>query len=61
MRNFEVPLSFGIALGQNETAMAKFRSMSEEEKSLVVDRAHSITTQHEMKSFVKSLVDSIGF
>lgn len=61
MNNFELPLGFGMALVQNERAMAKFETLSDAEKRAVIERSHSITTGHEMKSFVKSLIDSTGF
>lgn len=61
MREMEVPLGFGIALGQDDRAMKKFSSLTDKEKQLVIDRAHFISTQYEMKSFVRSLVDSTGF
>ena len=56
-----LPTDFSTALSQNEKARAKFSSMSEAEKDFIINRAHSITTSHEMKSFVRSLVDSTGF
>lgn len=61
MNNFELPLGFGMALAQNERAMAKFESLSEAEKRAVVERTHSIRTKAEMRSFVRSLTDSTGF
>ena len=61
MNNSQLPTGFNMALMQNERARAKFNSLSEKEKQFVVDRAQSIGTRHEMKSFVKSLVDSTGF
>ncbi len=61
MNNFELPLGFSMALAQNERAMAKFESMTDAEKRAVIERTHSISSKHEMKSFVKSLTDSTGF
>lgn len=61
MNNFELPLGFGMALAQNERAMAKFESLSEAEKRAVVEKTHSIRSKSEMSSFVNSLTDSTGF
>lgn len=61
MNNSQLPSGFNMALMQNEKARAKFNSLSETEKQFIVDRAHTIGTKHEMKSFVRSLVDSTGF
>ncbi len=60
MNNFELPLGFGMALAQNERAMAKFESLSESEKRAVIERTHNIKSKAEMRSFVRSLADSTG-
>lgn len=57
----QLPSDFNAELMQNEKARAKFNSLSEAEKRIVAQRAHSINTRHEMKSFVRSIVDSTGF
>ena len=61
MNNRDLPEGFSMALMQNERARAKFNSLSDREQKLVAERSKSISTKHEMKSFVRSLVDSTGF
>lgn len=57
----QLPSGFKSELLQNEKARSKFDSLGEKEKHFVVARARSIGTKHEMKSFVRSIVDSTGF
>ncbi len=61
MNYSQLPSGFKAELFQNEKARTKFDSLSEREKHFVADRARSIGTRHEMKSFVRSLTDSTGF
>lgn len=61
MNYSKLPTGFRAELVQNEKARAKFDSLSEREKHLVADRAKSISTRHEMRSFVRSISDSTGF
>lgn len=60
MSNFELPLGLGMALAQNEAAMAKFESMSDEDKRAFVDKTHSVNSKAEMRALVNSLTDSTG-
>ncbi|MCM1364386.1 MAG: hypothetical protein NC122_04065 [Faecalibacterium sp.] len=55
MEQFELPLGFGMALAQNERAMAKFESLSEQEKKAVIERTHSVTSKKEMRALVDGL------
>lgn len=55
MEKRELPLGFGMALAQNEHAMKRFESMSEEEKEKVVEHARSIGSKQEMQIFVYDL------
>ena len=57
----KLPSGFKAELIQNEKARAKFDSLTEREKYFVISRAKSIGTRHEMRSFVRSIVDSTGF
>ena len=61
MNYSKLPSGFKAELFQNEKSRAKFDSMSEQQKHFVIGRAKSISTRHEMKSFVRSLTDSTGF
>lgn len=60
MKNFELPLGFGMALAQNESAMAKFESLSESDKKAFIERTHNVKSKAEMRSLVNSLTDSTG-
>ena len=61
MHYSQLPSGFRAELLRNEKARAKFDSMSEREKHFITERAESISTRYEMKSFVRSLTDSTGF
>ncbi len=52
----DLPLGFGMALAQNEPAMKKFESLSENEKMSFVEKTHSVNSKSEMQSLVESLV-----
>jgi len=56
MKDFDLPLGFGMALAQNELAMAKFESMSEAEKQTLIQKTHSVTSKKEMRALVDSLL-----
>lgn len=53
--NMELPLGFGMALAQNEAAMYKFGSMTEQEKQSVLQRVHSVHSKAEMRQLVSDL------
>lgn len=57
MSKIELPLGFGMALAQNETAMAKFESLSENEKKAIIQKTHKVTSKAEMKSLVNRLTN----
>lgn len=54
----DLPLGFGMALAQNESAMKKFEALTEEEKQAVVQKTHSVNSKREMQSLVESLTDN---
>lgn len=56
MKGLELPLGFGMALAQNEAAMAEFEALTEEEKKAVIQKTHSVSSKKEMHSLVNSLV-----
>lgn len=58
--DINLPLGFGMALAQNETAMQKFEVLSEAEKQNVIQKTHQITSKQEMRAFVSSLTDRTG-
>ena len=51
----ELPLGLGMALAQNEEAMKKFESLSENEKRALIERTHSVNSKSEMDRLVNSL------
>lgn len=60
MSKIELPLGFGMALAQNEAAMAKFESLSETEKKDIIQKTHSVTSKREMQSLVSNMVSDIS-
>ena len=52
-----LPLGLGFGLAMNEEAMTSFASMSEEEKSQVIETARGIGSKEEMQSFVNSIAE----
>lgn len=58
--DLELPLGFGMALAQNEAAMARFESLSDVEKQAVIQRTHSVRSKREMRQLVSSLSDQGG-
>lgn len=61
MKEFELPMGFGMALAQNERAMAKFEKLSDSEKEAVIQKTHSVRSKSEMRSLVNSLTDGTAF
>lgn len=56
MNSRDLPLGFGMALAQNESAMKRFESMSESEQQSIVQRAKGVSSKREMRA----IVDNIG-
>lgn len=55
MSDTELPLGFGMALAQNETAMRRFESLTEQEKQAVLQKTHTAHSKSEMRQIVNSL------
>ncbi len=53
----DLPLGFGMALAQNEPAMKRFESFSEEKKKAIVERTHNIKSKTEMRALIDSIAD----
>ncbi len=60
MSNIELPLGFGMALAENETAMKRFEQLSNIEKQELAEQTHSVTSKKEMKALVNRLNESTG-
>lgn len=57
MYDKDFPLSFGLALAQNEPALEKFRSMSPDQKKAVINKTKKINSKYEMRCFVNCISD----
>lgn len=55
MDKTDLPIGFGMALAQNETAMKQFEALSENQKQTVINKTRKINSKHEMQSFVNCL------
>lgn len=51
----KIPLGFGFALAQNPEAMECFTALSKEERNVIIEKAHNVTSRQEMKALVNSL------
>ena len=52
-----LPLGFGMALVQNETALRKYEALTEAEKKALMDQIHGIQSKAEMRRLVTELAD----
>lgn len=50
-----IPVGFGMALAMNETAMAAYTAMSEEEKEIILRKAHNARSEDEMRQIVSGM------
>lgn len=60
MTGRELPQGFGMALVQNERAMAEFEAMTEYEKNAVLQWAQTINSKEEMRRLVDNIAGSKG-
>jgi hypothetical protein len=51
----ELPMGFGMALMQNESAFAAFSALSDAEKKRVIEGTHRLRSKAEMKAYVDRL------
>lgn len=54
----KVPIGFGMALAQNETAMAAYAGMGAEQKQAVLNKARGARSEQEMQQIVDTLANS---
>ena len=54
----KVPVGFGMALGQNELAMAVYAGMDIREKQMVLEKARHARSEQEMRQIVDTLANS---
>ena len=50
-----IPMGFGMALAQNTSALNYFSNLSEEERLKILDKAKTIRSKREMRSYVNGL------
>lgn len=53
-----VPLGFGMALAADPYAMARFETLTEDEKRAVIDGSRNISSKNEMRTYLNSFVGS---
>lgn len=52
----DIPMGFGMALMQDETAARAFYNMPPQQQQEIIARTHSISSKAEMKSLISSLL-----
>lgn len=52
---YKVPIGFGMALAMDQTAMNAYSAMTEQERQEVLNRAHNVRSEKEMRDLVASL------
>ena len=52
----DLPMGFGMALVQNQSAMETFSSMTPEQQQEIISQTHSVQSKEEMQSLVDSIV-----
>ena len=52
---YKVPIGFGMALAVNEPAMNAYAAMTEEQKQEIINKAHNVCSEKEMRDLVNSL------
>lgn len=56
---YKVPIGFGMALAMNQPAMNTYAAMTEQQKQIVLDKAHNVRSEKEMHELVASLASGI--
>lgn len=52
---YKVPIGFGMALAMNEPAMAAYAAMTEQQKRVILNKAHNARSEREMHQIVASI------
>ncbi len=52
---YKVPIGFGMALAMNQPAMNAYAAMTEAQKQVIVNKAHNVRSEREMRDLVASL------
>lgn len=56
MKNYEMPIGFGMALAQRPEAMEKFATLSEAKKQEIISGIHAISSKEEMRQYVDKII-----
>ena len=57
MGDGSLPVGFGMALAQNQTALRKYEALTEVEKKALMNRIHAVQSKSEMRQLVAELTD----
>jgi len=55
---YKVPIGFGLALAQNDKAMAAYAAMPQPQKQVILNRAHNARSEKEMHQIVSQIANS---
>ena len=53
---YSVPLGFGMALAMNAHALKAYSAMTEQQKQVILDKAHHAGSEQEMRQIVNSII-----
>ena len=54
---YKVPIGFGMALSMNPIAWNAYSAMTQEQKQVILNRAHNASSEKEMHDIVNSIAD----
>ena len=52
---YKVPIGFGMALAQNYDAMAAYAAMPDDQKQVILNKAHNARSEEEMHRIVNGI------
>ncbi len=52
---YKVPIGFGMALAMNHPAMNAYAAMDEAQKQVILNKAHNVRSEKEMRDLVDTL------
>lgn len=54
----KLPVGFAMALAQNDIALQKFGTMTQQEKQVYIQKAHNARSEREMTQIVSGIADT---
>jgi len=54
---YKVPIGFGMALSMNPIALNAYSAMTQEQKQVILNRAHNARSEKEMHDIVNSIAN----